>query len=647
MPGAGQGAAASTLANPGKPGNEPTVECALVSRGPKLSKAAILVVTADAPQGQEIKSRLLDLGYKVAGPVSSISQLRLELKQTIPDLAFIDLELGGERDAFELAAELRESASILFFARQVDSSRLELLKNFGGAEVLLRPLLAQQLTVSIELALGRRRPAAESDDMDRQFLDSLLESFPNSVYVTDRDGLLLRANRVLLDWIGVTWEQAAGRPLAELFPLELHFRLANEEAWKRNRRVETEGATNLPSGPRNFRAIKFPLPGGDRPVQALGTLIIDLTSFKHAEQALRNNEEKQRLIAELTSDYAYTCSVDADGRIELEGVSDGFSRVTGYDLDELLANGGWAALIHPDDVPQTARLQQVILSGERIEQELRIITKAGATKWIRYSARPMWDRTRGRIHQLLGAVQDITRSKEYEAQLQAYASRLEIMSRRLIDVQEAERRYLARELHDEIGQILTAVNITLQSVKDQVGSPARTKIEESLRIVQQAIDRVRSMSLDLRPSILDDFGLVSALRWLANRQAQLAGFDLELDVPEALASSKRLPSELETACFRVVQEALTNVVRHAQAKNVRIQLTRGEDHLQLRIDDDGAGFDREDIEAKSERFGLLSMRERVQLLNGEFQVRSARGRGTSVEVRLPLENQAAGSLGSP
>ena len=161
-------------------------------------------------------------------------------------------------------------------------------------------------------------------------------------------------------------------------------------------------------------------------------------------------------------------------------------------------------------------------------------------------------------------MKDITERKRSEEALRDYAERLQVLSRRVVEVQEEERRHLARELHDEIGQVLSAVSVNLHAVKGASAASARPRLEECLDIVDRAIQQVRTLALDLRPSMLDDLGLAAALRWLADRQAQRAGLVAHFT---AQSSGAPLPPDLATACYRVAQEALTNVVRHAGRDN--------------------------------------------------------------------------------
>lgn len=216
--------------------------------------------------------------------------------------------------------------------------------------------------------------------------------------------------------------------------------------------------------------------------------------------------------------------------------------------------------------------------------------------------------------------------------------RLKQLSARLVNAQEEERRRLARELHDEIGQALTAVKINLQTVQrlPQASSFA-SRLEESIGIIDRTLQQVRDLSLDLRPPLLDDLGLVSALRWHIERQAQRAGFTVEFDA--GLLDPRPTP-EIEVACFRVVQEALTNVARHAHAQHVWIALHVDNNLLHVSVQDDGVGFDvRQALEqaARGDSLGLIGMQERVALVGGRLTIEAAPGFGAKIRARFPLQ----------
>jgi len=209
---------------------------------------------------------------------------------------------------------------------------------------------------------------------------------------------------------------------------------------------------------------------------------------------------------------------------------------------------------------------------------------------------------------------------------------LHMLSRRLFDVQEAERRHLAREFHEQMGQELTAVKFEVQGAQRlERGTAIVGRLDGSIAGLDRILQQVRQLSLALRPSLLDDLGLLPALRWYLDQQARLAGLRVEFFADPALG---RLDAAIETACFRVAQEALTNVVRHAHAKTVILELHLMEEVLHLEVRDDGTGFDV--MTARLAGFGLLGMCERVTLLGGEVNCKSAPGRGTEVHAFFPV-----------
>jgi len=218
-----------------------------------------------------------------------------------------------------------------------------------------------------------------------------------------------------------------------------------------------------------------------------------------------------------------------------------------------------------------------------------------------------------------------------------YTERLQTLSHRLMEVQEIERRHIAHELHDEIGQVLTAVKMNLQAMhglsKDSLYVP---RLEEGIVTIDRALQQVRDLSLDLRPSMLDDLGLLATLRWYMDRQMQRSGFVVKL---VAKPLQIYLPSSLETMCFRIVQEALTNVVRHAKAKHAHVELRQRNSELELIIRDDGIGFNVRTAQKRASRgvsFGLSGMQERVRLAGGQIEIKSKPKRGTTIQARFPL-----------
>jgi signal transduction histidine kinase len=229
-------------------------------------------------------------------------------------------------------------------------------------------------------------------------------------------------------------------------------------------------------------------------------------------------------------------------------------------------------------------------------------------------------------------------NRSLEAQVAARTRELEAMSHRLLRVQEAERRAIARELHDQVGQVLTALKFQLEAA--QAAPDRDAALAEAKAMTQDLLQCVRELTRQLRPQVLDDLGLQPAIEWHAGLFSRQTGVAVETDVS---LPPGRLPEELETAVFRVVQEALTNVARHSGAKSALVTITTGADSLHAEISDPGCGFDSSSARAIGASLGLTVMTERVSLVGGSLEVVSQPGRGTRVSAEFPLHPPASGS----
>ena len=211
------------------------------------------------------------------------------------------------------------------------------------------------------------------------------------------------------------------------------------------------------------------------------------------------------------------------------------------------------------------------------------------------------------------------------------------LSRQVIEAQENERRAIGRELHDEIGQTLTGLKILLEMVQRQSLETSREKLVQIQDVVGELIDHVNALSLDLRPPMLDDLGLLPALLWFIDR------FTSRMNVTVAFQhdglQNKRFTPAVETAVYRLVQEALTNIARHAKVETANVRILVREKYLELSVEDQGAGFDVQTAFERRDALGLNGMRERVRLLDGDLEVNSTPGEGTRIFFRLPLKEE--------
>jgi PAS domain S-box-containing protein len=477
---------------------------------------------------------------------------------------------------------------------------------------------------------GARKDSGPALAQAPQNLAEVLESISDAFFALDRRWRFTYLNGAAERLLQRTRGELLGRNLWEEFPQAVGSSFEKEYRRAAAERVTVEFEEHYAPLQTWFAVRAYPTATG------LSVYFQNVTERRRTEEALRESEERHRLVSELTSDCNYVLRVAEDGTSHLELATDGLALVTGYTLDEVNACGGWPILIHPEDKDNARRFHDQVRSGKDTASVLRIVTKAGATRWVRNLNKPVWDAAGRRVVRIIGASQDITDRMEAEAELRDSRQRLQALSRQLMAAQEKERRHLAHELHDEVGQTLTAISVNLHAATRARGEAAQAHLREAIAIVDQALEQVRHLSLDLRPSILDDLGLEAALRWYADRTGRRTGLTIHLD---SNFGGCRLPAELETTCFRIAQEALTNVVRHAAARRVWIELQHRGLTVELHVRDDGIGFD--PIAARKQAaagasFGLLGMQERVDLLGGELTIESRPAQGTSIHARFVL-----------
>jgi PAS domain S-box-containing protein len=291
--------------------------------------------------------------------------------------------------------------------------------------------------------------------------------------------------------------------------------------------------------------------------------------------------------------------------------------------------------------PQTARRfmevdRRVIESGKAETYEKVGQTAAAGNRAYLTTKAPFLGPT-GAIRGVIGISRDITEQKKADEELKRQQEVLKALSRRLVEVQEEERRHLARELHDEIGQLLTCLKFALEISPAAPPETAQAKLAEARTLIEEAMNRVRELAFNLRPVLLDLLGLLPALRWLIGHYTSSTG--IRVNFHQAGLEGRFAP-ELEIASYRIVQEALTNVIRHARVEEAVVRLWVDADTLTIQVEDQGVGFNPETALTAGRSAGLPGMQDRVLFLGGRFVVESTPGNGTHLLVQLPLAGHA-------
>jgi PAS domain S-box-containing protein len=316
----------------------------------------------------------------------------------------------------------------------------------------------------------------------------------------------------------------------------------------------------------------------------------------------------------------------------------------GYQEDEIPFHfGEWDKRLHPEDGARVrARLQSFLRSsGVEYENEFRMRHKDGSYRWI-YARGEVQRDAEGRPLRMRGGHVDVTERKRAEDEVRLHAERLRALSQRLMDVEEIERRNINRELHDSIAQNLSALQVNLVTLRMELAASAsqaaRARIDDAQALLEDTSSRVRDVMAVLRPAALDDFGLLAALRDHAASFSARSGVAVAVRGrdPEA-----RLPLATETALFRIAQEALNNVSKHARARKVQVKVDAGPGFVRVTVSDDGAGFDAARPPQRAAHYGIATMRERAEAVGASLRIESAPGKGTRVEVELVLPAAAA------
>ena len=371
----------------------------------------------------------------------------------------------------------------------------------------------------------------------------------------------------------------------------------------------------------------------------LVVFLADVTERRRASAALQESEVRLKAMAGNVPGLVFRLERQGPGApVSIGYISEASQRLVGYSAELLLQPGrGIRSLVHPDDEPgYWSSQQQALDSMSDWHWQGRILTRSGEIRWadIRASVRgqlegrQVWD----------GIVWDITDNKRIELELNASRAQLRELAAHIETVREEEKAHIAREVHDELGQMLTVLKLEISMCEisfAELDPGLAARLQGMKRLIAQLFQQVRDVATALRPPILDA-GIASAIDWQARRFEERTGIACLVEVPEC---PPQLSNAKAIGLFRILQEALTNVMRHAQAQTVSLRLEQQEGVLSLSISDDGCGFSVHQA-GQGLSFGLVGMRERVQMLGGTLVVDSQPGEGTSIRVSVPLDAPA-------
>ncbi|MGA2797738.1 MAG: PAS domain S-box protein [Thermoguttaceae bacterium] len=485
--------------------------------------------------------------------------------------------------------------------------------------------------IALQIGGGVARAQTESArQISRQNLQSLFDTLQDMIIVLDKTGRLLYANHMVGKRLGYTPAELSNMEVTDFHPpqrrqeaIDLFSKVLAGETSNCDIPLSAKDGTQIP--------VEIVMARGKwGEIEAVFGIARDLSERHHARLALYESESRFRAIFE---SVAIGLALGNLQGIMLV-VNGTFAKMLGYTPEELVGKR-YSEYTHPDDVGAQQRLLEELFAGkhDKILLEKRYIHKNGGIIWGRLNISLIRDAEGVPLYGI-GIIENITEQKQSAEAIQKEQQLL----RRIIDLHERDRQITAYEIHDGIAQQVTASLFHLEAFRRLRESDAKTaekSLEIALKLISQSVDETRRLISGLRPLILDEYGIIEAINYLVceNRERSGMQIDFHHDV-----RFKRLVPPLESAAFRIVQEAVANACRHSRSTGVIVEIAQCDDRLHIKVRDQGVGFDPNAVEET--RFGLRSIRERARLLGGRAEIQSAPGSGTSISVELPVVLQA-------
>ena len=585
-------------------------------------------------------------GKGVTGPTSQADQENLKILLPDPQAAPPAPEQMPLYRASQLGEDVRNMELVM---ETLDGRKIPVLVNAAPIHDVQGNIVA---AISTWLDITDRKRVEETLQASVALYRAIARSIPRGgIFVVDKDLRYIIAEGTITEKFGISKDMIEGHTVAEIFDEEIAARM--EARFRR----ALEGETISYETEHNGRIYWTQHAVMDDPQGHAIVVTMDVTERKQAEKALSESEQRFRAI--INQATAGIVRADIDGRSLF--VNQAFCEMLGYSEADLTGESLWK-FTHPEDLEESRRLfDRLKENGKPFHLEERMICRDGSILWVNISASPILDEL-DRPRSAVFIVVDITERKEAEealqqlnlelerrvetrtAELQAAnwalfesRRRLQVLSQRLVEIQEEERRAIARELHDRVGQTLTALNLNLTIVNDQLASrvelPLTERLSDSIRLVTEMIAIVRDVMSDLRPVVLDEYGLEAALQaYLTKFEAR---YGIHVDFLKPGQPMPRLGAGLEMTILRITQEALLNTARHAHADLVSLSLQCEQGAVRLDIEDNGVGFPAWQETSRSHGHGLMLMLERAEAVGGTLKISSIPAKGTRIEALLP------------
>lgn len=650
-----------------------------------MSVTDILIVEDNQTVAQELRAQLESLGYKVVDIAASGQEAIEKTKTLCPQIVLMNIRLKGRVDGIQAGSNIREEydTPVIYMMDYGSHATIRRAGATGPFGYIFRPFDGKQIFATIEIAVIRHQLESQLQQ-SKQWLNTTLTSIGDGVIATDEQGLVRFINPVAMEHTGWSHVDAIGKPLAEVFSLVDERTQEPIDILDHHNKLSSTVLRNSFDGLLISKGtVTVPVESNityieDGKGKAYGMVLIfrDVTQQREAMQEIKRQANRAEALLQVASQL--------NSHLELKTVLNTICEIANRAIKatgttvvlQMPARNVFrvmAAITHDVglndsqephfEVPK--EIFQQLLSRENPVVVIKDVVEESAPPYFerfkKADVRTVAIAALFRGSNLIGALISVfTRqpknlpddeiallkgladqaasaieNAELFEQVRAGRERQRKLAKSLVDIQETERRHLAKELHDHLGQLLTGLQFMLEASKNQSSGKQRSNLEEIQNSVTDIIGQVREMSLNLRPSMLDDMGLIPTLLWHIDRYTKQTQIRVNFRYDEI---SQRLPLEIETAAYRIIQEALTNVARYAQVDEVFVGLVIQDKTLWVEVLDEGKGFDLSaGLHGLSS--GIGGMRERASLLGGYLVVESFLNQGTQIVAALPITGQ--------
>lgn len=624
------------------------------------NQITILIVEDEMIVAEDMKRFLLSLDYDVCAIASSGRAAIQKTEELQPDLVIMDIILKGKMDGIETSDYIRSRFGIpvIFVVTNADEKTVGRAKQTEPYGYIVKPYKEEELKAVIEMALYKHRFEKKLKESEEKYR-TLFEASTDAIFLETLEGRILDCNQSACEMLGYTKEELLGLTVTDLVPENIAKTLPDiitEE--------QTTGGIFKEAINKRKDGSLIPVEVSTRLMKVGGEQLVvayirDITERKKFDEALMRSEKRYkslfsmvRLMCDNVPDLIWAKDLNKKFLFTNKAICE--KLLNAKDTDEPIGKTDLffaerERRSHPEN-PEYHTFGKTGMDSDSIVMKSRTpkrFDEFGNLKnkflFLDVYKAPFWDET-GKMIGTVGCGRDVTKEqqieeerKQTEEKLKKSQKQLSSLTAHLQSVREEERANVAREIHDELGQSLTALKMDLFWMDQKISkdeNALRQKILDMIELTDATIQSVKRISTELRPGLLDDLGLSAAIEWQADEFQKHTGIRCKITIePEEIILDK----ELSIAIFRIFQETLTNIARHAQATKVQTWLIKKEHFIKLDVQDNGKGITEKQMH-NIKSFGLIGIRERASFLGGKVKITGEKNRGTVISVSIPLSS---------